>query len=671
MPDDLTPLAHARAAELRELIRAADHRYYVLDDPTLSDSQYDELYRELKALEAAHPELVVPESPTQRVPGTVAEGFEPFEHPSPMVSLDNVTTAEEFRDWVASGDRYLKSEDERTYSVEPKIDGVGLELIYEDGVLVTASTRGDGFVGENVTANARTIRSIPHRLHGDDVPAWIAVRGECYCRKDDFFAFNRAAEEAGERTFANPRNFVAGSLRMLDPSIPAKRPIRYFAYALGGVRGASYATQGDLIEALAALGLPTIPEARVLAGADAVVTRYGALVDEREALPYEMDGVVLKVDDAALQERMGMRIRSPRWAVAWKFPAQRALTRLNDVDWNVGRTGVVTPRALLEPVFLAGVTVSHATLHNLDELERLGLKIGDEVEIERAGDVIPKVLRALEEQRTGDETPIAVPTHCPTCHTALARDEGKVALRCGNFACPAQITGHLAYFASRGALDIRGLGEKQVEQLLREGLVKDAADLFFLEHDQLAGLERWGTKSAQNLLDQIEAAKTRPLDRFLVSLGIKEVGERGAQILARAFGTLEGVAAAEKDDLLDLDEVGEALAESVLGWFAEPRNQAMLVRMRAAGVAPTALEGGEGGTFEGMTIVLTGKLEQLSRSEAKRLAETLGARAASSVSKRTDLVVAGPGAGSKLKKAEELGIEVIDEGEFLRRAGRT
>ena len=386
----------------------------------------------------------------------------------------------------------------------------------------------------------------------------------------------------------------------------------------------------------------------VYKGPDAVVARYPELVEARESLPYEMDGVVLKVDDADTQTRMGMRIRSPRWAVAWKFPAQRALTKLNDVDWNVGRTGVVTPRAILEPVFLAGVTVSHATLHNLDELERLGLKIGDEVEIERAGDVIPKVLRALPEQRTGDERDIEIPTRCPTCDTALVRDEGKVALRCENFACPAQVKSHLAYFASRGALDIRGLGEKQVEQLLREGLVKDAADLFFLEHDQLAALERWGAKSAQNLLDQLETAKTRPLDRFLVSLGIKEVGERGAQILARAFGTLEGVAAASKEDLLDLDEVGDALAEAVLAWFAEPRNQAMLARMQEAGVAPEAVAAPHGGVFDGLTVVLTGKLEQLSRSEAKRLAESLGARAASSVSKRTDLVVAGPGAGSKL-----------------------
>jgi len=671
MPRAVPAAVRTRVLELRDLVREADHRYYVLDDPTLTDTQYDELYRELAALEDAWPALQDPDSPTQRVPGVVAEGFEPFEHPSPMVSLDNVTTRAEFRDWVASGDRYLRSDAERRYSVEPKIDGIGLELIYEKGLLVTAATRGDGLVGENVTANARTIRSIPRRLRGSKVPAWIAIRGECYCRKEDFLAFNRAAEDAGERTFANPRNFVGGSLRMLDPRIPAARPIRYFAYALGGVRGATYATQDEILTAFRHFGLPTIPEARILDGADAVAARYDALVAAREQVPYEMDGVVVKVDDLELQERMGMRTRSPVWAVAWKFPAQRALTRLKDVDWSVGRTGVVTPRAILEPVFLAGVTVQHATLHNLDELDRLQLEIGDEVEIERAGDVIPKVLRALPELRAGNERAIVPPTACPACGTALSRDEGKVALRCGNFACPAQIKGHLAHFAGRHALDIRGLGEKQVEQLLNEGLVRDAADLFGLEEDALANLERWGEKSARNLLAQLDAARTRPLDRFLVGLGIREVGERGAQILARAFGTLEGVQAATEEELLELDEVGEAMAASVLDWFGEERNREMLARMRAHGVAPTPVAAPAGGAFEGLTLVLTGTLEALSRDEAKRLVEAQGGRAASSVSKRTDLVVAGPGAGSKLKKAEELGLEVIDEAEFLRRAGRT
>lgn len=670
MPAEVPPEVRARVEELRALIREADHRYYVLDDPDLTDTQYDELYRELIALEEAHPALHDPGSPTQRVPGAVAEGFEPFTHPSPMVSLDNVTTDTEFLDWVGSADRYLRAEAPRRYSVEPKIDGVGLELIYEEGVLVTVATRGDGLVGEDVTANARTIRSIPPRLRGPDVPTWLAVRGEAFVRKADFVAFNQAAEEAGERTFANPRNFCAGSLRQLDPKIPASRPIRYFAYALGGIEGAGYASQEAMLKAFREMGLPTMPEARVVADADAVVARYAELVAMRDDLPYELDGVVVKVDDAALQGRLGMRTRSPRWAVAWKFPAQRAVTRLKEVDWSVGRTGVVTPRAILEPVFLAGVTVSHATLHNVDELERLGLLRGDRVEIERAGDVIPKVLRALDDERTGDEAPIVVPERCPDCDTPLHRDEGKVALRCGNFACPAQVVAHLAHFAARRAVDIRGLGEKQVRQLLGEGLVKDAADLFTLQKDDLAALERWGEKSAQNLLDQLETAKTVPLDRFLFGLGIREVGERGGRILARAFRTLDGVMAADEEHLLDLDEVGATMAAAVLEWFAEERHRDMLARMRAAGVDPQPVEAPAGGAFEGLTVVLTGKLEALSRDEAKAIVEAQGGRAASSVSKRTDLVVAGPGAGSKLKKAEELGIEVIDEPEFLRRGGR-
>ncbi|MDJ0973130.1 MAG: NAD-dependent DNA ligase LigA [Planctomycetota bacterium] len=662
--------ARTRIQELREQIRDADHRYYVLDDPNISDTQYDALYRELVALETAHPELVTSDSPTQKVPGKVAEGFTPFEHPSPMVSLDNVKTEAEFRDWIDSANRYLKHEDERRYSVEPKIDGVGLELIYEDGVLTAGVTRGDGFVGENITANAKTVRGVPLRLRGDDVPSYIAVRGEAFVRKADFVAFNRRAEEAGEQTYVNPRNFCSGSLRQLDASITAKRPIRYSAYAIGAVRGASYPTQEAMLTAFREMGLPTTPETRYLDGADAVAARYVELVAERDGVAYEMDGVVVKVDDLALQDRLGMRSRSPRWAVAWKFAAQTATTKLLQVEWNVGRTGAVTPKAILEPVFLAGVTVSNATLHNVDELERLGIREGDPIEIERAGDVIPKVIRVLEDARTGDEKQIAVPTACPVCATTLVRDEEKVAIRCPNFACPAQIQRRLEYAASRGAWDIRGLGEKQVKQLLDAELVKDAADLFRLEVDDLVQLERWGTKSAENLLAQLEQAKTLPLDRFLVGLGIKEVGERGAKILARAFGTLERLQQATEEELLELDDVGEALAHSVLGWLAEPHNHDMLARLEAAGMQPTPVAAPTGGIFEGLTIVVTGKLEALSRKEAKELVEQLGGRAASSVSKRTDLVVAGPGAGSKLKKAEELGVEVIDEAEFLVRTGR-
>ncbi|MCP5069552.1 MAG: NAD-dependent DNA ligase LigA [bacterium] len=660
----------ARIAALRTQLRDADYRYYVLDDPVLTDTQYDELYRELVALEAAWPEFHDSGSPTQRVPGAVAEGFEPVPHPTPMVSLTNVTTDVEFREWVTSADRFLKEEAPRRYSVEPKIDGVGLELIYENGLLVTGATRGDGLTGENITANAKVIRAIPHQLRGDNVPPYLAVRGEAYVQKADFEAYNRELEDAGQKTFANPRNFCAGSLRQLDPGIPAARPIRYFAYAVGNAEDL-FESQAELLQAFRDLGLPAAPESRVVEGADAVVARYEELVEARDGLPYELDGVVIKEDDHGLQRRLGMRSRSPRWAVAWKFAAQRACTLLRDVDWSVGRTGVVTPRAILEPVFLAGVTVSHATLHNVDELSRLGLRIGDPVEIERAGDVIPKVIRVIEDERKGHEKTLTVPETCPACETPLARDPERVALRCPNFACRAQIHGRLVHFASRRALDIRGLGDKQIRQLLDEALINDAAGLFMLDASDLAALDRWGQKSAENLLAQLEVAKTAPLDRFLNALGIREVGESGSKILARAFGRLSRVAEATEAELLELDEVGEAMAGAVLEWFGEDHNREMLHRFEAAGVAPVPLEAvDDSGALAGLVVVLTGKLETMSRDEAKALVEKLGGRAASSVSKRTGLVVAGPGAGSKRKKAEGLGIEVIDEEEFVKRVGR-
>lgn len=660
----------ARVEDLRERIRKADVEYYVHDRPTLTDSEYDELYRELVALEAAHPELDDPGSPTKRVPGALSDAFPPFEHPTPMLSLDNVTTDTELAEWIESTDRFLLDDGPRAYSVEPKIDGVSLELIYEEGILVHAATRGDGFRGEEILPNARTIRSIPKRLAGADVPAYLAVRGEAYLRRDDFARLNEAILEGGGEAYANPRNLCAGTLRQLDPAVPAGRPLRYFAYAVGRADGAGFASQTAWLEALRRWGLPTVDGARAVEGLAGVREAYEELLLAREALGFEVDGLVVKVDDLALQERLGTRNRSPRWAVAWKFPAQRAETVLRGVLWSVGRTGTITPRAELEPVALAGVTVSSATLHNVDELERLGVRLGDHVIVERAGDVIPKVLRVLEDRRTGGEQPIEVPAHCPECGTPVERAEGRVAIRCPNFACPAQIVRHLQHFASRLALDIRGLGEKQTQQLWREGLVKDAADLFTLEADQLEPLERWGRKSAENLVAQIDAARTRPLHRFLYALGIPEVGERGAKILARAFPDLETVAGATKEDLLDLDEVGEAMADAVLGWFGEPRNRKMLARMREAGVAPEAPTVESGGLFEGLTIVFTGKLERLSRDEAKALVESLGGRAGSSVSARTDLVVVGPGAGSKRKKAEDLGIEVIDEEAFLARIGR-
>lgn len=663
------PEARSRVEELRRLIREADHAYYVLDRPSLTDTRYDELYRELVSLEAQWPDLDDPGSPTKRVPGAVAEGFESFEHPTPMLSMNNVASDGDFAEWVDTLDRYLQDEEDRAYAVEPKIDGVGLELVYRDGLLETAATRGDGFSGENVTTNARTIRSIPHRLHTDTPPPLLVVRGEAYMRKSDFAALNRQLEDDGREPFANPRNLCAGSLRQLDPAIPAGRPIRYFAYAVGAREGAECGSQTELLEHLRELGLPTPTHSQRVEGREAVAAVYAELVEQRDALPYEIDGMVVKVDATELQDRLGTRNRSPRWAVAWKFPPQRASTRLVRVAWSVGRTGTITPRADLEPVRLAGVTVSSATLHNVDELERLGLREGDHVVVERAGDVIPKVVQVDETKRSGSERPIVVPETCPACDTPVERIEGRVAIRCPNFACPAQIVRHLQHFASRLALDIRGLGEKQTQQLWDADLLRDAGDLFKLRVEDLAPLDRWGEKSAKNLVEQIDQARRRPLNRFLYALGIPEVGERGAKILARSFSTLDGVLAADREHLLEIDEVGETMADAVLQWFADERNAEMLARMRDAGVDPEPVEAAGAGAFDGMIVVFTGKLEAMSRSEAKERVEALGGRAGSSISSRTDLVVLGPGAGSKKKKAEALGIETIDEEEFLRRVG--
>ncbi len=666
VPDDV----RRKAQRLREQIREADHAYYVLDKPRLSDSEYDALYRELQTLEAAHPGLADPASPTQRVPGTVAEGFASFTHPIPMVSIENVMSEEELREWVASTDRFLKSTGPRRYSVEPKIDGVSLELVYRDGVLVTAATRGDGTVGEDVTANARTVRSIPLRLVGPRAPARLVVRGEAYIRKADFEALNRGLEEAGEEPFANPRNCCAGSLRQLDASIPASRPIRYVAYAVAEMEGTPWRSQEEILAGLAALGLPTNEETSCATGADEVVACWGVLAGRRDRLAYEIDGVVVKENDLALQERLGLRNRSPRWAVAWKFPPRQATSLVERVVWTVGRTGVVTPSADLTPTALAGVTVSRATLHNADEIVRLGLKEGDPVLIERAGDVIPKVLRVLTEKRTGRERAVRVPDACPECKAGLVKAEGKVALRCPNLACPAQAVRALIHFASRLGADIRGLGEKQAEQLWRLGLAKDPADLFTLEAGQLVELERLGEKSAANLLAQIDAARQLPLDRLLFAFGIPEVGERAARVLARAFGHLERLAGATREELLEVDEVGAVLADTLTEWFSRDATKRLLTKLKQAGVSSTPVNAPQGGAFAGLTVVLTGTLEALSRDEAKALIEAQGGRAGSSISAKTHLVVAGPGAGSKLKAAKELGLEVIDEAEFMRRAGR-
>jgi DNA ligase (NAD+) len=661
-----------RIDALRREIRRHDRLYHVLDRPEIPDEVYDALYRELTALEAAHPEWADPTSPTRRVPGAVSEGFRRVPHPVPMVSIDSVASEAEFREWEESLRQFLKrpASEPFAYSVEPKIDGASLELVYEEGRLTVAATRGDGETGEDVLSNVRTVRSVPLALATDAPPRYAAVRGEAYVRIADFAEWNRRREEEGKPTFVNPRNSCAGTLRQLDPAEAAAAPIRYVAYAIAKADGVAVARQSEALALLAAWGFATSAENRVLEGADAVVARFGEVSAARDSLPFEIDGVVVKVDDRALQERLGMRIRSPRWAVAWKFPTRKAPTRLRRVWWSVGRSGAVSPVADLEPVSIGGVTISSAGLFNLDQIERLGVREGDRVVVERAGDVIPRVVQVLVGERTGAERPVVAPDRCPSCGSALARDADEAVLRCRNVACPEQVEAHVVHFVSRGALDVRGLGPKQVRQFREAGLLKDAADLWSLSKASLVALERQGDVSAQNLLERLEAAKRPPLDRFLYGLGIPDVGERGARTLARAFGTLEAVAAASVEALDEIDEVGPAMAASVAGWFREPRNREFLDRLAAAGVVPAPATAAGTGPLSGATVVFTGTLPTLSRDEAKRLAEGSGAKIGSAISSRTTLVVAGEAAGSKLAKAKELGVEVVDEAEFLRRAGR-
>ena len=662
----------ARVEWLRQEIRRHDRLYYLLDRPEIGDAEYDALYRELARFEAEHPDLADPSSPTRRVPGAVAEGFAPFSHPVPMVSIDNVTSEAEFREWEDSIRTYLKHPAGTAirYSVEPKIDGVSLELVYERGRLVAAATRGDGATGEDVTSNAVTVKSVPLMLAEAKPPAYVAVRGEAYVRKADFLAYNRRLAEEGEEPFANPRNFCAGSLRQLDPAIPAARPIRYVAYAIAKAEGRTFASQGEVLESLDSWGFPTSDRNALVEGADAVAALFREFETARDAIPFEMDGVVVKVDDVVLQQRLGMVSRAPRWARAWKFASRRAVTRLLDVTWSVGRTGVVVPVAVLEPVAIGGVTVSSATLHNAEQIERLGLRIGDSVVLERAGDVIPQIVAVVLEKRTGSERVPKPPATCPSCGTRLVRAADKVALRCGNATCPEQVERNIVHFASRGGLDVEGLGPKQVHQFREAKLIRDAADLFSLEKDDLVALDRQGETSAQNLLDRLHAAKRPPLDRLLYALGIPEVGERGAKTLARAFPTLEAIAGASVEALDELDEVGPAMAEGVHGWFGEPKNREFLARLEKAGVSPQEVRAASGGPLEGATVVFTGTLPTLSRDEAKQTAEAAGARIGSGISGKTTLVVAGEAAGTKLAKAKELGVEVVDESEFLRRAGR-
>ncbi|MCY3812953.1 MAG: NAD-dependent DNA ligase LigA [Gammaproteobacteria bacterium] len=665
--------AAREAAELRDRLDYHLHRYHVLDDPEITDADYDELFDRLLEIEAAHPDLVVPDSPTQRVGAEPSERFAEVRHEVPMLSLDKCNSIAELNAWEERCRRLLDEGDELRYYCEPKIDGVAVSLLYRDGALVRGATRGNGETGEDITANVRTIREIPLRLRGADVPASVEVRGEVYMPIDGFHAFNERAQETGERPIINPRNGAAGSLRQLDPAMTAKRPLSMFCYSVGDAPDWSPPRHSDVLEAFRSWGLRINPRARLAGALDGCAQYIEALEAERDDLGYAIDGAVVKVDDFALRDKLGQVTRKPRWAIAYKYAAEEASTVLVDVDFQVGRTGAITPVAKLEPVFVGGVTVSNATLHNMDEVARLDLHLGDTVMIHRAGDVIPRVSKAVTSKRPAGARRPELPKACPVCGSAVVKPEGEVVARCsGGLRCGAQQRERLRHFASRLALDIEGLGDKLVDQLVTQGLVQSPVDLYKLTREQLVDLERMGEKSADNLLAALQASKETTFARFVYALGIREVGEATAAALAGRYRTLARLLEADVASLQDVEDVGPIVAAKIVDFFSAADNRTLAVELHEdIGVdwpTPDALDDAAP-PLVGQTWVLTGTLTAMTRNEAKARLNALGAKVAGSVSKNTSCVVAGPGAGSKLAKAEELGIEVIDEQAFVDKLG--
>jgi len=662
-----------RAAELRESLHRHAHLYYVLDAPELPDAEYDRRFQELQALEAAHPELLTPDSPTQRVIGAVLDGLTPVRHVVPMLSITTETDTSEggaiaFDARVRRELALTEGDPPVEYAAELKFDGLAMSLRYEQGVLVQAATRGDGETGEDVTQNVRTIGQIPLRLRGD-APAVLEVRGEVYMRRDDFEALNERQRERGEKTFVNPRNTAAGAVRQLDPALVRQRPLCFYAYGLGEVQGwALPATHAALLDALAAFGLPVCADRAVVQGPAGLVEFHRAMAARRDALPFDIDGVVYKVNALALQQRLGFKTREPRWAVAHKYPAQEQVTTLLAIDVQVGRTGKLTPVARLDPVFVGGTTVSNATLHNVFEMRRKGVRVGDHVIVRRAGDVIPEVVGRVPGERPVYVPNFHMPRDCPVCASAALREKGSIEYRCsGGLFCPAQRKQALLHFAGRRAMDVEGLGDKLVEQLVDAGIVQSLPGLYKLGVARLAALERMADKSAQNLVAALEKSKQTTLARFLFALGIRQVGETTAKDLARHFGTLERLMNASVEQLLEVPDVGPIVAASVQTFFAQPHNREVVEQLLAAGVSPQESEGEADDRprpLLGKTLVLTGTLPTLSRDEAKELIEAAGGKVSGSVSKKTHYVVAGSEAGSKLDKARELGVMVLDESEL-------
>jgi DNA ligase (NAD+) len=676
MPTDKP--TRAEVEKLRREIEHHNYRYHVLDAPEISDAEYDRLMRRLEEIEARWPDLRTSDSPTQRIGAPPAEGFAVVTRAVPMLSLENAMGEEEFREWRERLVRVVGEANASDFVCEPKMDGVAVELVYEDGVLAQGSTRGDGVNGEDVTANVKTIRAVPLRLReprgsgerGPKPPRTLSVRGEVYMPVEDFERINKKQAEEGEKLYANPRNTAAGSLKQLDPKITATRPLRFFAYGVGSTAGTRIATQWELLEALKSWGLPVNPLSQRCDSIESIVAFHQKLAARRAKLPYEIDGVVIKVNDFAVQTEAGTRARSPRWALAWKFPPQEARTRVLGIEVQVGRTGALTPVARLEPVRVGGVTVSNATLHNQDEIDKKDVRAGDWVFVRRAGDVIPEVVAPIKELRKGSLPKFTMPARCPVCGTKVEHPEGEAVTRCPNVTCPAQVRGRLYHFASRGAMDIEGLGDKLIDQLVTAGLVKTPPDFYRLRLDDLVPLERMAEKSAQNVIGAIERSKHTTLPRFIYALGIRNVGETVAEVLAEHFESIEAFMDASEEELSEIHGVGDVIAREIRSWVSAAANRRVVERLLVSGVTFARAARAKTGEFAGKTFVFTGVLTRFTREEAEAEVKKRGGKATSSVSKTTTYVVAGDKAGSKLEKARKLGVEVVDEDEFLKMIGR-
>lgn len=665
-----TPDIIKRVEELRSRIEDHNYHYYVLDDPRIPDAEYDRLFRELQQLEADYPELASDDSPTRRVGSSADTSFEEVVHRLPMLSLDNAFSEEELRDFDRRVRERLGTDDEIEYVCEPKLDGLAVSLRYENGSLTVAATRGDGYSGEDITANIRTIPSVPLKLRGDDVPEMVEVRGEVYMPRAGFEKLNQRLAEQGEKTFVNPRNAAAGSLRQKKSTVTARRPLEMCAYSVAVTDESLLPdTQWDSLQQVKRWGFRINPEMRKAKGIEECLEAYNELMEKRDSLPYEIDGIVFKVNRLDLQQQLGFVSRAPRWAIAHKFPAQEELTVIEDVEFQVGRTGAVTPVARLKPVFVGGATVSNATLHNMDEIRRLDVHIGDTVFIRRAGDVIPQVVKVVVDKRPENARSVELPKTCPVCGSDVIQIEGEVVARCsGGLYCPAQRKEAIRHYASRKAMDIEGLGEKWIDILVDRGMVKTVADLYQLKAKDLTSLERMGEKSASNLIKAIEGSREPVLWRFLYALGIREVGEATAKALASHFGTLEAIADADEEALQEVPDVGPIVAGHIRSFFDQPHNQETLQALKDAGVRwqEEVVEQQDEKPLQGETWVLTGTLSGMTRDEAREKLETLGAKVAGSVSKKTACVVAGEAAGSKLARAEQLGVPVLDEEGLLK-----